>query len=253
MRSGYLNGIEVTGREGSAMIKRFQKKVATRQKAKDFNVWANMYATPYAKRLFQDPYALARAEHSLDSGTKAVAEVKKVADKLVDTKKKQTEVAKESQKAAQQGDMVKAKELAKVEGKIAEKAKVIEGQLATRVSEGVALAESKRVGEKAKAEVDIKKESQAKRYPHLTSFWAKHDALYERGRARLVQKHNLKSLKDDQLKQYLKTMPRGREKDAKIERHRKMIAAKNIKDAQELAKYDSAEAGRIDGREATAK
>jgi hypothetical protein len=253
MRPGYLNGIEVTGPEGAAMIKRYQKKVIARKKAKDFNVWANMYATPYAKRLFQDPYALARSEHSLDSGTKAVAEVKKVADKLVDTKKKQTEVAKESQKAAQQGDMVKAKELAKVEGKIAEKAKVIEGQLATRVSEGVALAKAKRAGEKAKAEVNMKKASQAKRYPHLTSVWAKHDSLYERGRAQLVQKQKLKSLKDDQLKQYLKTLPKGQEKDAKIERHRKMIAAKNIKDAQELAKYDSAEAGRIDGREATAK
>ena len=49
------------------------------------------------------------------------------------------------------------------------------------------------------------------------------------------------------------TLPRGTEKDAKIERHRKQVAAKRVTQAQELAKFDSAEAGRIDAREATSK
>jgi len=43
-------------------------------------------------------------------------------------------------------------------------------------------------------------------------------------------------------------MPRSRDKDAKIERHRKKAATRRVTHAHELAKFDSAEAGRINLR-----
>lgn len=253
MRPGYLGDADFTGQQASSQIRSFQKQSKSHKRAKDFSVWSSMYADPLAKRLYQDPYSLARADLIRDPGAKAVVEVKKATDKLVETKKAQAQVSKESAKAAKEGNMAKAAELKKVEGKIAEKAKAVEGQLATRVSEGVALAKAKRVEEKAKDEVAVKKQIQAKKYPHLTNVWAKHDALYDRNRAQLVQKHNLQSLKDAQLEEYLKTLPSGAEKQAKLERHKKQAAARRVTQAQEVAKFDSAEAGRVDAREKTAK
>lgn len=242
---------DISAKKASDLIVSYENQNAANQAKKDFKVWYSMYAKPYSKRLYQDPYSAARAE--FDPAKKTVKEVKKVADKLVETKKLQKKAAVKAEEAAVKGNMAEATQMKKEEAQLANKAQVIEGQLATRVDEGVKLAKVTRDAEKAKAEVDIKKSVQAKKHPGLAAAWAKHDALYERNRNAMLQKHKLAELKDHQKEQYLKTLPRSMEKDAKIERHRKQAAARRVTEKQEIAKLDDREAGRVDAREATAK
>jgi len=258
MKLGNFNGIDnifISNLAASKYIRKYQKDSAKHKHDSSFNIWSEMYATPYARQLNKDPFKAARAEQMLirarphDTGAKAVAEVKKAANELVEIKKQQTKVAEASEKAAKAGDIITAEELAKNEAKIAQKAKIIEGQLASRVDEGVKLAKVKRAGERRKGEVDAKKSSQAKRFPHLISTWAKHDALYDRNRNKLLQKHHVAELKGAELEAHLKTLPSGLEREAKLERHRKEGAARRITQAQEVAKLDDSESGKIDARE----
>jgi len=245
------NAGDISGEQASNIIKGFENQSKSNQAKKSFRTWYSMYAKPYSKKLYQDPYSAARAE--FNPAAKAVGEVKKVADKLVETKKLQEKAAVKAEAAASKGNMAEASQMKKEEVQLAQKAQVIEGQLATRVDEGVKLAKATREAEKAKAEVDIKKTAQAKKYPTLAAVWAKHDALYERDRNSMMQKHKLAELKDNQLENYLKTLPRSMEKDAKLERHRKQAAARRVTEKQELAKLDEREAGKVDARESAAK
>ena len=242
---------DVSAAQAADIIRGFEDKSRSNQAKKDFKIWYSMYARPSAKRLYQDPYSAARAE--FDPAKKTVKEVKKVADKLVETKNLQKKAAIKAEEAAAKGNVATAVQMKKEEAQLANKAQVIEGQLATRVDEGVKLAKATRDSEKAKAEVDIKKAAQAKKHPGLVAAWAKHDALYERDRRAMLTKHKIAELKDHQTEQYLKTLPRSIEKDAKIERLRKQAATRRVTEKQELAKLDDREAGRVDAREATAK
>ncbi len=252
----FFGNNDMSGEEASAQIKSFQKGAVARAKAKDFKVWANMYATPFARDLlFKDHLQVARNERRAaelmqkpDAGVKAVAEVAKVSDKLMETKQKQAEIQQEITKKVAAGDTSTATQLMQADQMLQQKAQRIEGQLAERVSEGTALAQAKGVAEKSRTEVIQKRQAQAQAAPHLADVWSKHDALYERDRAGVLRKHDQAEMEATEIKALLAQMPRGVEKDAKMERLRKEEANRRVTQELELAKLDQSEAGRLDGR-----
>jgi hypothetical protein len=242
---------DITGAEAAAQIKRYSMHDAARKRADNFAIWANMYAAPYARSLRPSSKSNQRAKALAakpDSGIKAIAEVSKIADKLVDTKKAQVEVKKEIKKSLTQGDSNKALNLAQTNKKLEKKAIVIEKQLNNRVSEGVKLAQAKNASQGSRKEVVQLRHAHKQAAPHLATAWAKHDALYEQSRLRIIIKHDQADMQAVSEKSRLAHMPRGPQKDAMMERARKKDAKRRVDQELELAKVDQAEAGRLDAR-----
>jgi hypothetical protein len=261
MKFGFFGGADDLSKEAaSKQIKIYQKKLMEEKKAKDFNVWVQMYAQPFARGLLhKDHVQVVRAEKRAaalaqkpDAGVKAVAELAKISDKLVATKQQQAQVKEQIQKKVAEGDGAGAAQLARADKALDKKAAAIENQLSTRVAEGVDLAKAKTSAEKSRSEVVQKRQAQAAAAPHLAAGWARHDALYERNRAGILMKHDQAEMKAAGLKAQLARLPKGAEKDAKMERLRKEEAKRRVTQELELAKVDSAEAGRLDARALTA-
>lgn len=256
MNFGFFGDNIVSGDVASGQIKKFQTQQLKNQQKKDFRVWADMYAQPFARSLlYKSHLDVARNERRAlelakkpDAGVKAVAEVAKVSDKLVETKQKQAAVKKEIQKRVKEGDMAVAAQLSQADKLLGQKAQVIEGQLANRVSEGVELSKAKGAKEAKRAEVLQKRQAQMAAAPHLASVWKKHDALYEENRLRVRLKHDQEEMKAAAMKAELAQMPKSLEKDSKMERLRKEESNRRVKQELELAKLDEREAGRLDAR-----
>ena len=259
MRFGFFgDDVLVSGTKAAAQIKSSQKGLAKRQSKNDFNVWAKMYATPFARDLLNKSHLeVVRQERARqltkkpDAGVRAVGEVAKISDKLVETKQKQAKVREMAKEKMAKGDVAGAKQLAMEDKAFAMKAKVIEGQLAKRVDEGLKLAKAKKIKENKRGEVLQKRQAQMAAAPHLADVWRKHDSMYEQHRARVIQKHDQAEMKAETLKAELKQMPKSLEKDAKMERLRKEEADRRVKQELELAKLDEKEAARLDARAKT--
>jgi len=264
MRPGFLGEIEKDMPIGriTRQIHKYYKQKQKESLKGSFNVWMNLYGRPMAKELWKDQYTMARernffakarAKDPQDAGVKSVQEVKKIADKLIKTEKTQEKIQKDIDKKLARGNVAAASQLMVTEKQMQKKAEIIRGQLNTRVTEGIELAKAKKSGEKAKLEVDFKKKELAEKFPNMLSFWAKHDAMYESRRANIILKHKKAEIKDEQERAKLKQLLPSLEKDAKSERLRKQAAARRITHAHETAKFDEAEAGRVQAREKTAK
>lgn len=244
----------MTGPQAAQQITGFKNVSAANKRAKSFKLWSTLYADPFSKQLlFKDQLSAAKAERSIlgavtDSGAKTVVEVGKIKDKLVETKQKQAEVKKELQKKVKAGDPVAASQLAKADIMLGRKSQKIEQQLTNRVQEGMELAKAKQLKEQRRAEVIQKRQAQAAAAPHLADVWAKHDAMYEQMRFKVIKNHAKQEVKADIAKSEIARLPQGEMKDAKMERLRQEEARRRIKQELEIAKLDDREAGRVDAR-----
>ena len=253
---GFFGDAEVSAQDASAQIKGYQKKAIEREKAKSFRVWLDMYANPYSKKLlYADHLTVARAERRMDelakkpdSGVRAVAEVAKVKDKLVETKDAQAKVQEEIKKKVAEGDTATAAKLVQTEKMLGEKSDKIGQQLTNRANEGMELAKAKAVKEKSRTEVLQKRQAQGQAAPHLSAVWAKHDALYEKHRTRVIMKHEKAEDQAAKEKAQIAQLPPSVDKDAKMERLRQQEAKRRVNEELELAKLDNQEAGRLDAR-----